>query len=37
MCVTLLVPSQGPGELSTRVSLCVVVVVVLLLFLRPME
>jgi hypothetical protein len=29
VCVTLLVPSQGPGELSVRVSLCVIVVVVI--------
>jgi hypothetical protein len=34
MCATLLVPSQGPGELFARVSLCVVAVVVL--FLGPL-
>jgi hypothetical protein len=28
VCVALLVPSQGPGELSVHVLLCVVVVVV---------
>jgi hypothetical protein len=33
VCATLLVSSQGPGELSAHVSLCVVVVV--LLFLVP--
>jgi hypothetical protein len=32
VCVTLLVPSQGPGELSARVLLCVAMVVILLLF-----
>jgi hypothetical protein len=37
VCVTLLVPSQGLGELFARVSLCVVVVVILLLFLHPLE
>jgi hypothetical protein len=35
VCATLVAPSQGPGELSARVSLCVVVVVVL--FSRPLE
>jgi hypothetical protein len=34
VCVTLLVPSQGPGELYIRVLLCVVMVVVLF-FLSP--